>query len=115
MIKRQIGARPFFTTGHVDQPAVPEKLVHHTVITTVRSIKRRTYLLLHKPQKRISSFCFLQYYSHKQCIWKPHCTNGPGPKNARDCGLSAVLHICGGFVDGFADRFEGSRTAVTMG
>jgi len=45
MIKRQIGARPFFTTGHVDQPAVPEKLVHHTVITTVRSIKRRGYLL----------------------------------------------------------------------
>lgn len=48
-----------FVTRYVDQPAVPEKLVpkklvHHTVITTVRSIKHESYLLLREPETSIS-------------------------------------------------------------
>ena len=49
-IRRQIWAQSVFATRYVDQPAVPERLVHHTVIPAVKSIKHENFWLLHKLQ-----------------------------------------------------------------
>ena len=50
MIGRQICVQSVFATRYVDQPAVPERLVDHTMIPTVKSIKHESFLLLHKLQ-----------------------------------------------------------------
>lgn len=50
IIRRQICTQSVFAARYVDQPAVPERLVHHTMIPTVKSIKHESLLLLHRLQ-----------------------------------------------------------------